>query len=192
MNKRQFLRELERHLDQLPKEEIYEHTRYYSELIDDMTEDGMTEEEAVRRMGDPAGIAMQILQNASLHTLVKSRVRPKKGWTALTIILLIIGCPVWIPVLIALVAVALAVFICIWAVIAAVFACVIGVVVAGVGLFIVSFGNGALPTLLAVGIALVLLGLAVLAFLGAVYTAKLLIKAAAAFGRWIKSLFIRK
>ena len=46
MRKAEFLRELEKRLQGLPKDEIDSRLAFYSEMIDDRIEDGKTEEEA--------------------------------------------------------------------------------------------------------------------------------------------------
>jgi len=192
MNKREFIEQLDYHLDQLPKEERYKHTAYYSELIDDMVEDGMTEEEAVYKIGAPGKIAEQILQQTSFQTLVRSRVKPKKGWTVLSIILIIIGSPVWVPLGLALAGVLLGLAACVIAFVVAIFAAVIGIAAAGVACMVVCFGKGLLPTLVSIGAALALLGLCIIGFLACIYIAKGVFAGCRGFGRWVKSLFIRK
>ena len=52
-----FLDELEKRLSQLPLKEIDKHLSYYAGMIDDMTEDGMSEAEAVEKLGPASEIA---------------------------------------------------------------------------------------------------------------------------------------
>ena len=47
MNRKEFLNEVERRLHGLPAEDISKALDYFGEMIDDRTEDGMSEEEAV-------------------------------------------------------------------------------------------------------------------------------------------------
>lgn len=54
MSKADFLRLLERALAQLSEEERQKNLEYYSELLDDMMEEGMTEAEATAKLGSPA------------------------------------------------------------------------------------------------------------------------------------------
>jgi len=61
MTKRQFLNELYRRLDALPREEAEQHLTYYAEMLSDRMEDGMTEEEAVAAMEDMDIIVRRIL-----------------------------------------------------------------------------------------------------------------------------------
>ena len=61
MNKSEFLNSLEEKLKELPKDEIRKTIDYYDEMIDDRIEDGMTEEEAVKSIGNSGDIALSIL-----------------------------------------------------------------------------------------------------------------------------------
>ncbi len=115
MTKADFLQLLERALSQLSEEERRANLEYYSELLDDMLEEGMTEAEATAKLGSPAAIAESILQEMPLSKLVSTRMKPKSGWTPLAIILAVVGNPVWVPLLLAGVAVVAALFVSIWA-----------------------------------------------------------------------------
>ena len=68
MNKEQFLNELSRRLEKLSDTERRIVLDYFSELISDRMEDGMTEEDAVTAMGD----VDQIVQSAALQTQAQS------------------------------------------------------------------------------------------------------------------------
>lgn len=111
MNKSEFLHILRQRLSPLPAEEREQHIAYYEELFSDMLEEGMSEEEAAAHLGDPDAIAEEILAEQPLPRLVKNRVRPSGGWTALSVTLIILGSPVWLPLLIALAAVLLSCFV---------------------------------------------------------------------------------
>lgn len=195
MNKQQFMDALRRGLSQLPPEEIEKQLAYYSELIDDMVEDGMTEFEAVERLGSVQDIYEDILQNMPLPLLVKTRAKPKGGWSALSIILIILGFPIWFSLLAALFAVVLAVYVSLWAIGIAVFAVVLAVFICAVVLavfFVILLFSKASAAVLALGAGFVLAGVALLLGLGAFYLCKGIVKATAAVGRAVKRLFIRK
>lgn len=49
MNRDIFLHQLRIRLAQLPEDEVQKRLDYYAEIIDDMIEDGISEEEAVAR-----------------------------------------------------------------------------------------------------------------------------------------------
>ena len=93
MSKDTFLHQLRIRLSQLPEAEIEKRLDYYSEIIEDMKEDGISEEEAVASFGDINAVAQQIMQDVPMATLVKTKVKPKKGWTATAIVIAIVGSP---------------------------------------------------------------------------------------------------
>ena len=195
MTKADFLQLLERALAQLPEEERRANLEYYRELLDDMTEEGMTEAEATAKLGSPSQIARNILQEMPLGKLVSTRVKPKSGWTPLAIVLAVVGSPVWVPLLLAAAAVVLAIFVSIWALGAAVVAVVIGLAVAVVAAPILAIRAAALTLpvgLMLLGGGLILLGLCVLGGLVAVELCKLLWQLTVWLVHKIKSLFIRK
>ncbi len=108
MSKQEFLDALRRALAQMPPGEREEQLAYYGELIDDMCEDGMSEREAAARLGDPAAIAAELLAALPLGTLVKSRIRSENKPSALIIVLLVLGFPLWFSLLAAVFAVVFA------------------------------------------------------------------------------------
>ena len=195
MTKADFLRLLERALMQLSEEERRKNLEYYSELLDDMMEEGMTEAEAVARLGSPNQIAQNILQEMPLGKLVTTRMKPRSGWTPLAIVLAVVGSPVWVPLLLAGVAVMLAVFVSIWALGFAVVAVVLALAVAVVAAPIIAIRAAVLTLplgLILLGAGLVLLGLCVLGGMMAVELCKLLWQLTVWLAHKIKGLFIRK
>ena len=195
MTKADFLQLLERALAQLPEEERQANLEYYSELLDDMIEEGMTEEEATAKLGSPAQIAENILQEMPLGKLVSTRMKPKKGWTPLAIVLVVVGSPIWGPLLLAAAVVVLALFASIWALGVAVVAVVVGLAVAVVAAPIIAIRAAVLTMpagLVLLGGGLVLLGLCVLGGLMAVELCKLLWQLTVWLVHKIKGLFIRK
>ena len=195
MSKADFLRLLERALAQLSEEERQKNLEYYSELLDDMMEEGMTEAEATAKLGSPNQIAQSILQEMPLGKLVSTRMKPKSGWTPLAIVLAVVGSPVWVPLLLATVAIVLAVFVSIWALGFAAVAVVLGLAVAVVATPIIAIRAATLTLpvgLLLLGAGLVLLGLCVLGGLMAVELCRLLWQLTVWLAHKIKGLFIRK
>ena len=195
MSKADFLRLLERALAQLSEEERQKNLEYYSELLDDMMEEGMTEAEATAKLGSPNQIAQSILQEIPLGKLVSTRMKPKSGWTPLAIVLAVVGSPVWVPLLLATIAIVLAVFVSIWALGFAAVAVVLGLAVAVVATPIIAIRAATLTLpvgLLLLGAGLVLLGLCVLGGLMAVELCRLLWQLTVWLAHKIKGLFIRK
>lgn len=194
MTKREFLEELRGRLAQLPRDEVEKQLAYYAELIDDMMEDGILEERAVEKLGDAGKIAQTVLQEMPLHMLVKSRVKPGGGWTALSIVLLILGAPIWLPIALAMFAVLLTVYLVIWSVVVVLFAAVLAIALCGLALIVAIFLFPATLSLkiFSFGAGLALGGLSILAFFGALAAAKGLLRLTVIIARGIKSLFIRK
>ena len=195
MTRDEFLRALDAALGQLPEQERRKQRDFYCEMIDDMMEDGMSEASAVEKLGDPRSAAEKVLQDTPLPTLVRSRVRPSGGWTAATIVLLILGSPIWMALLIAFFAVVLSAYVVIWTLIITLFGVVAAIGAAGLGavvLLVWLVPGGLAAGLMIAGCGIALLGLAVFAFVGAVYAAKGLVKVTGALARWIRSLFIRR
>ena len=101
MNKQEFLDKLEKNLNGLPKQDVDERIEFYSEMIDDRVEDGKTEEEAIREIGDVDEITSQILAQTPFTKIVKEKIKKnKRSFSALEVLLLILGFPLWFPLLI--------------------------------------------------------------------------------------------
>lgn len=111
MNKKYFLLELEHELKGLRKSELEKFLTYYSEMIDDYLEDGSSEDEAIRRVGSPAEIAQEILEDSS--SLMGDRPLPSKIFIG---ILLVLGSPLWGSLLLAVLLLALSAYVILWCV----------------------------------------------------------------------------
>ena len=99
MQKTEFLDRLRAALADLPAEELEKTLGYYAEMIEDRMEDGMDEEAAVAAMGDPEAVAREILLDAPLGTLVRAKIKPKRALSGWEILLLVLGAPLWLPLL---------------------------------------------------------------------------------------------
>ena len=195
MNREIFLHQLRIRLSQLPEPEIEKRLEYYSELIEDMVEDGMSEEDAVASFGDINQIAQGIMETTALSTLVKTTVKPKNGWSTAAIVIAIVGSPLWVSLLLAFAAVIASVYLVIWSLIISIFAVVLSLGLLGIYLFFKSFwllGAGFPTVIYTIGSRLGLMGFCLLSFLGA----KVAILGLIQLTRWIfvqiKSLFIKK
>lgn len=193
MSRAEFLRLLRWRLAQMPAEEIEKNVAYYDEMFSDMIEDGMTEEEAAARLGDPEEIAKELLRDMPMSELVRSRVRPSGGWTAFSILLAVVLAPIWLPLLIAAAAAALGLFAALWAIAIVVLAVVAALVIAAVTLVGAAlFGYLSIPWGLLTGLAFIAAGAALLAGLGAVELVKLIARATRTLWNKMKDLLIRK
>ena len=134
MSKDAFIGELRHRMAGLPQEAVDRTVEYYSELIADSMEDGLSEEEAVSRLGSLDEIVTNVVKDTPLPKIIETRVKEKKakGVSAWVIVLLILGAPVWLPVLIAVLAVVLALFVTLWAVVIALWAVVAAVILAAI------------------------------------------------------------
>ena len=63
MTKQEFISELRDKLSRFPKQEVEERLDFYSEMIDDRIEDGLTEEAAISDLGTSDEIAAQIIND---------------------------------------------------------------------------------------------------------------------------------
>ena len=196
MGKQEFLVQLRKGLSGLPQEDIEERLTFYSEMIDDRMEEGLSEEEAVSAVGTVDEIVTQVVAETPLVKIAKERIKSKRRWSAGEIVLLALGSPIWLSLAIAAFAVILSLYIVLWAVIIslwAVFAsfaaCSIGGVLACV-VFAVG-GNGASGVaMLAVGI--VCAGLAIFMFYGCKAATKGTLIFTKKMAIWTKNYFIKK
>ncbi|MBP5407928.1 MAG: DUF1700 domain-containing protein [Bacilli bacterium] len=100
MKKNEFLDKLRKNLNGLPKQDVDERIEFYSEMIDDRVEEGKTEEEAIREIGDVDEITSQILAQTPFTKIVKEKIKNnKRHVSALEVVLLILGFPLWFPLL---------------------------------------------------------------------------------------------
>lgn len=99
MKKNEFLAHLRHKLYQLPPQEIEQTLEYYSEMIDDYIESGYSPKEAVAKMGTPEAVAAQILGGTRVPA-TQAPVPQKRNRSGLTVCLLILGFPLWFPLLV--------------------------------------------------------------------------------------------
>ena len=166
MTKLAFLAQLEQALSALPSAEREDRLAFYGEMIDDRIEEGLTPDEAVEAIGSVGVVAAQIVADTPLTTLVKEKIKPKRRLKAWEITLLVLGSPVWLSLLIAILAVALTVYLSLWAVVIALwatFAALVGSAVGGLCGGVAMAVDGYIwPCLVLVAAALVCGGLSIL------------------------------
>ncbi len=141
---------------------------YYSEMIDDRIKDRLSEEEAVAAMGSIDDIVSQILMDTSLPKLVKAKAQLSRSLQWWEIVLLIIGAPIWAPLLFSAIIVRLALYLTVWALIITFYAVdltiALGCLIGFFGGTVALFFKGPGEALLCLGIALILAGIAILLF----------------------------
>ena len=196
MDKIDFLSALENKLTGFPEDDITRSIDYYSEIIDDMTEDGINEEDAVATLGSLDDIVKQIVAEIPFTKLVKEKIKTRKKRSALNIILLLIGSPLWLSLLLAAFAVVLSLYAAIWSVIIslwAVFASLVGVSVGVTAARIVFLAIGNPPLgLVALGAGIFCAGLSIFMFFGCRETTRGLLFLTRKSAIGIKHLFVKK
>ena len=100
MLKTAFLEALQSGLAGLPQQDIEERLAFYGEMIDDRMEEGLSEEEAVEAIGPVDRVINEIIAQTPLTKIVKERIKPKRSLRAWEILLLILGFPLWFPLMI--------------------------------------------------------------------------------------------
>ena len=196
MNKQEFLWALQNGLSGLPQQDVDERLAFYSEMIDDRMEEGLTEEEAVAEIGPTDQIIAQIIEETPLPRIVRERIRPKQSRGAGEILLLVLGFPLWFPLLAAFAAIVFSFYIviwslviCLWAVEVALWAAALGGIVVGAALII---RGDSMQGLLMIGAGLVCAGLSVFLFFGCVAATKGMLRLTQRIGGWFKKLFMKK
>ena len=196
MNKQEFFARLQNALSGLPREDIEERLTFYSEMIDDRMEEGLTEEEAVAEIGPVDEVVAQIMAEIPLSRLVKERVRPKRALRAWEIFLLVLGSPVWLPLLLAGIAVIFALYVAVWAVIISLWAVEVSLAGSSLGgaisAVVACFQGRGITGIALLGIGILCAGLTIFWFFGCREITKgiLLLTKKTALG--IKTLFIGK
>lgn len=196
MLKQEFLNALREGLKGLPEKDIDERITFYGEMIDDRIEEGRTEEEAVKEIGPVDEVVQQIVAETPLTKIVKEKIKPKRRMRAWEIVLLILGFPLWFPLLVATGAVVLALYVTLWSLVIALWAVEVSFIVAAVALFvgaIVLFISGhGLAGLFVLGASLILAALAIFLFFGCVGASKGAVLLAKKIVIGIKNLFVGK
>lgn len=167
MTKLQFLFALRDRLKDLPQAEMEERLNFYSEMIEDRMEEGLSEEEAVAAVGTVDEIAAQIVGESPNPEEKGKQKRQLKTWE---IVLLVLGSPLWVSLLIGVAAIAVSLYAAAWAVIAslwAVFAALIGCAAGSIVCGAVAAVTSSVFTGIALmGAGAVLAGLSIFAFFG--------------------------
>jgi uncharacterized membrane protein len=119
MNKVEFINALKEKLSNIPLKEVEERISFYSEMIDDKIEDGISEEDAVNQIGSVDEVINQILKEIPLSKIVKEKRKTikSKQLKAWEIVLLALGSPIWLSLLIAFLAILLSIYVSLWSVV---------------------------------------------------------------------------
>ena len=196
MTKEEFIKKLKIKLSNFPENEVHDRINFYEEMINDYMEDGMTETEAVEKLGSIDEIVEAIAEEIPLSKIAKKKFKTKKKLSSLNIILLILGFPIWFSLLAALATVVVSLYAALWSVVISLWAVVASCVatsIVGAILFIIYLctGNPSLGFLL-LGVSLILLGISTLLSVITKYLTDFTIKVPKLLFKWIKKLFIVK
>lgn len=196
MTKAEFITELKKRLSGLPMRELEESLSFYGEMIDDRIEDGLSEEDAVKDVGEISEIAEQIISEIPLTTLAKERIKPKRRIKAWETVLLVLGSPIWLSLLIAAFAVTVSVYAVLWSVIVSVwaaFGAFVGGSVGGVGAFAVFVCTADIPSaLVMLSGGAVCAGLAIFTFIGCKAATGGIVRLTVKIPLTVKKLFVKK
>ena len=168
MNKTEFVNQLSAGLMGLSQEDIKRSVDFYTEMIDDRIEDGMPEEEAVAALGSIEEIRSKILEEIPITRIVKEKITPKRSFRAWEIVLLILGSPVWLPLLLSFIVVCLVLYLCFWIIILSLYVIDLSVFVSGIaGVIGAIIQTGGVPVMtFFTGCGMALVGLGILLFFG--------------------------
>ena len=197
MNKHEFLDALKNALIGLPDDDVQKSLDFYSEMIDDRIEDGLSEQEAVAAIGEPQEIAKQILSDIPITKLVKQKIKPKRRIGALEIVLLILGSPIWLSLIIAVMAVVFAVYVSLWSVIVSLWASFAAFIGGSLGGFMSSAilfatGQNIYAAFVMLAAAIFLVGFSILFFFVCKLSTKGMVWLTKKITFFIKSCFLRK
>lgn len=196
MTKIEFLDILNNKLSYFPETEVNDRISFYTEMIDDYMDDGLTESDAVEKLGNIDEIVESIAGDISLVKIAKKNFKPKRKLSVLEITLLIVGFPIWFSLLAAGFAVVISLYASLICVVISLWAVVLSCGVssmAGIILFIIYLctSNYALGFVV-LGASFVLLGICGLLIFVSKYLTIFTIKLPKLFLRSIKKLFINK
>ena len=196
MHKQEFLLQLRKKLSGLPQDDMEERLTFYSEMIEDRMEEGLSEEEAVLAVGSVDEIVAQVVADMPLAKIAKERIKPKRRLKAWEIVLLALGSPIWLSLTIAAAAVILSLYVSLWSVIISLWAvwgsligCALGS--AAVGIVMVCNGNALAGTAM-IGGGIVCAGLLVFLFFGCKSATKGTLLLTKRMALVIKKCFVKK
>ena len=183
MTKQEFLDTLRAGLTGLTESDASERITFYSEMLDDRIEEGLSEEAAVAQIGSVDEIVASILAeipqkqrdvitrvDKPTHHQATPKKEEKKHMETWQIILLILGFPLWLPLLIAAFAVVISLIAVLWSVVVSLWALFAALVGVGLGCtlggVIMGISSSAVGGVAAIGAGLVSAGLSIPVFYG--------------------------
>ena len=176
MTKSEFLQQLREKMKGLPKTDIEDRVNFYIEMIDDRIEEGLSEEEAVRDIGNVDEIVTKQIDDTSLTKIVTEKVKPKRRLKAWEIVLIILGFPLWFPLLMFILTMLLVFYIIWWSAVIVLWSIegslIMSVFAAIVNMFAFTFRGELLSGFGYFGLSLLTAGLSIFLFMGCVAVTK--------------------
>ena len=192
MTKESLLMWLREAFSAYPPEEVEERLRFYEELIDDRMEEGMAEEEAVASLGSLEEVIAKM--GTEMPPLKKRKAKWHLRWWE--ILLIVLGFPLWLPLLIAALAVGLVIYISVWSVIASFWAVFLSVVVCSFFAILIGIGGSLfgnrMKGIALLGAGIFCFGLSILLFWGCKAATNSVLFLTKKLLRAIKNCFVRK
>ena len=145
MKKEQFLRELSNKLKGLPRQDAEDRLSFYEEAIEDRIADGKSEDEAVAELGTVDEVVQEIAKDVPMAKLVKERLKPRRSLRVWEIVLIVLGFPLWLPLLLIGLVLCLVAYLLIWVLVIVTYTVEVSLGVASIGslvAFIASLGGG--------------------------------------------------
>lgn len=180
MTKKEYLNQLSAALRPMKRAERSRSVAYFSEVIDDRMEDGSTEDQVVSSMEPVQEAASRILAEAADNGTMKKQLGV---WA---IVLIVLGFPVWFPLLATVAVLIITLYATIWILIAAVFIISVSFALCGIIGALAMLGMAVavpFPAVMSFGAGLMLSGIGVALFMPAVYLARGYAAASAAMWR---------
>ena len=196
--KEKYLSAIRQGLSDLPMNEVKERISFYSEMIDDRVEDGLTVDEAIREIGPVTSVVRQVIAELGGKEQGEKKEKEKAPRTkrgAGYIALVISSSVIWLPLLIVGAAALASVYVSLWSIVVSLWVAAWSVVVSlwaafvsliGASLYAVAAGVATLVMdkdiygALLIGAAIVMAGLSILIF----FAARALSKAVARATAW--------
>lgn len=193
MTKQEFLRAVRQRLAGMPERDIQRSLDFYAEMIDDQMEEGLPEAEAVAAMGTPEYAASQILMDTPLPKLMKARGKTTRALRTLEVALLILGAPIWLPLILGAGILVFSAFITVWALMFSLFAVILALGVSGIACIGALFFTGfSTEGGLALAAGLILTGITIMLALGAMQAAKGLVWLGRSIVSKMKEWFVQR
>lgn len=196
MKKLDFLLALQENLSWLPPDDLEERLGFYSEMIDDRMDEGLPEEEAVAQIGDVGQIASQVINETPLTHLVRNKLKTDRHFAPWEILLLVLGFPLWFPLLIAAFAVVVSLYAVLWSGVAGLWSVFVSVFLcapaSGLAGAVLALNGHTASGIFMIGGGILCAGLAIFLFFGCKSVSKGALWLTKKAMRGIKRCFIKK